>query len=223
MIKNYKRFLSFILVFCIMVTSFGSFSFAEQIGEDDRFRITEEGVYIDYIYYTQEEFGDLLNNAEVIEITSGSDDEITLRSGFAIAAGTYIIAGIGEVIVTELGKIIVAGSVVAAGTWLYDKIMDWFTVMEFNKSAKEAVNSCNDNLKHHIMQKHHNWNNFNKDPKWSDIAPLLIKALKDGTESYNNSNGTYTRTLTIKGYSVSVRFIKSVDGLVRYISTAWSN
>lgn len=65
--KNYKKSISFILVFCIMLTTFGSISFAEQnVGQasvQETLRVTEDGAYIDNVYYTQEEFGDLLDNA----------------------------------------------------------------------------------------------------------------------------------------------------------------
>lgn len=70
------------------------------------------------------------------------------------------------------------------------------------------------------MQSKHNWNKFNKDPKWSDVAPILIEVLKEGSEKWETGN-QYIRTLIYKGETVVVRFIKDAEGLVKYISTAW--
>lgn len=226
--KNYKKYISFILVFCIMLTTFGSFSFAEQnlgqVSVRETLEITEDGVYINNVYYTQEEFGYLLDNAEVIETGSNNsnNNDIIAPMSLVLAAGTYYIVGIGTVVVTELGKIIVAGVIVKAGSWMYDKIMNWFKVRAFNKSAEDAINSLKPAQRIHILKKN-DWKKFNKDPKWSDISPLLIKALQDGSETYRTSDKLYTRSIIIKGHQVAVRFKKSADGLVQYISTAWSN
>lgn len=70
------------------------------------------------------------------------------------------------------------------------------------------------------MQSKHNWNKFKKNPKWTDVSPILIKVLKDGSEKWETGN-QYIRTLVYKGETVVVRFIKDADGLVKYISTAW--
>lgn len=97
----------------------------------------------------------------------------------------------------------------------------------FNKSATKAVNGCDSNKQNHILKNKlhdHGWNKlFNgKDPKWNQLAPILIKALKEGSETvYNKSQGVYERTLYYKGYHVVVRFIKTVDGTVKAISTAY--
>lgn len=98
---------------------------------------------------------------------------------------------------------------------------------QFNKSAEEVINGLDSNKQNHILNNklhNHGWNKlFNgKDPKWNQLAPILIKVLKDGAETvYNNSQGVYERTLAYKGYDVVVRFIKAVDGTVRGISTAY--
>lgn len=131
-----------------------------------------------------------------------------------------MIPGVGEVIITAAGAVIVAGVVYAAGSWIYDTVTNWFATRAFNQSAEDAVNNCDSNKQNHIMQSKHNWNKFNKDPKWSDVAPILIKVLKDGAETWEK-NSQYIRTLVYKGETVVVRFIKDADGLVKYISTAW--
>ena len=139
-------------------------------------------------------------------------------------AGTWWIPGIGEIVITTAGVIIIGGAVIKAGSWLYNKIVDWFEARAFkkafDKSAEDAINGCNKNKQNHIINKKYNWNKFNKDPKWRDVAPILIKVLKDGSEKWEGNN-QYIRTLVYKGETVIVRFIKDVDGLVKYISTAW--
>lgn len=119
--KNYKKFLSFIMVLCITLTSFSIISFAETGNEYEKVRITQDGVYINSKYYTQEEFVYLLNNAEEVE-----EGGITTFSAIAAAAGTYVIAGIGKVVITKLGEVVIAGVVVGAGTWLFSTVKEWF-------------------------------------------------------------------------------------------------
>lgn len=121
---------------------------------------------------------------------------------------------------TRSALALVAGVAVKVGSWIYNAVTDWFATRAFNKSAEDAVKDCNSNKKNHIMQSKHNWNKFNKDPKWNDVAPILIKVLKEGVETWEKRD-QYIRTLVYKGETVVVRFIKDADGLVKYISTAW--
>ncbi len=97
----------------------------------------------------------------------------------------------------------------------------------FDKSATDAVNGCDSNKRNHIINNKihdHNWKKlFNgKDPNWNQLAPILIKALKEGSESaFNKSMNIYERALSYRGYTVVVRFIKALDGTVKAISTAY--
>lgn len=175
--------------------------------------VTDTGVYINGTFYTKAEFIKLLDTAQEVQNPQS-------RSAIALVAGTWWIPGVGEVIITAAGAIIVAGVIVEAGSWIYDAVTDWFAKRAFNKSAEDAVNGCDSNKQNHIMQSKHNWNKFNKDPKWNDVAPILIKVLQEGTEKWEK-NDQYIRTLIYKGETVVVRFIKDADGLVKYISTAW--
>lgn len=70
------------------------------------------------------------------------------------------------------------------------------------------------------MNPKHNWNKFNKNPKWNNVAPIILKVLKEGYEQRETGN-QYIRTLVYQGHTVVVRFIKDADGLVKYIGTAW--
>ena len=97
----------------------------------------------------------------------------------------------------------------------------------FDKSASNAINGCDSNKQNHILNNKlhdHAWKKlFNgKDPKWKQLAPILIETLKEGTETvYSKSQGVYERTLRYKGYDVVVRFIKAADGTVKHLSTAY--
>lgn len=72
----------------------------------------------------------------------------------------------------------------------------------------------------------HKWSRLFKDPKWNDVAPLLVKVLRDGEESIQaiNSKGiTYERVINYLGENVVVRFhkvIKFGEEFIR-ISTAF--
>lgn len=176
--------------------------------------VTDTGIYINGIYYSQAQFKELLDTAQ--EVPTRQKRSATI----GLVAGTWYIPGVGQVVVTAAGIIIVGGVVIAAGTWTYKAVTKWFAVRAFNKSAENAVNNCNSNKQNHIMNSKHNWNKFNKNPKWNDISPILIKVLKEGTEQWESKN-QYIRTLVYKGETVVVRFIKGADGLIEYISTAW--
>lgn len=221
-----SKIISFILVLS-MILGMGTTAFAngseinvipKDIEQGDVI-VTDEGVYINGHYYTQGEFIKLLDTAIEIESPEGG---ITTQSAAALIAGTWWIPGIGEVVITAAGTIIIAGAVIKAGTWLYNKVVEWFQARAFNKSAENAINSLKSSQRQHILKKD-DWKKFKKDPKWEDIAHLLISALKEGNETYRSSDNLYIRETIIKGHQVAVRFKKSADGLVQYISTAWSN
>lgn len=218
--KKFRHALSFLLVFVMLFsTSVPAFatSFPPE-SENSSVIVTDSGVYINDVYYAQEQFVQLLEAAQEIETETGNQTRSAAAA--ALVAGTWYIPGIGQVIVTAAGAVLVAGVVVEVGSWIYDTVVEWFATRAFNKSAEDAVNNCNSNKQNHIMQSKHNWNKFNKDPKWSDVAPILIEVLKKGSEKWETGD-QYIRTLVYQGETVVVRFIKDAEGLVKYISTAW--
>lgn len=218
--KKFRHALSFLLVF-VMLFSTSVPAFASSLPSENGSSavvVTDTGVYIHDVYYTQEQFVQLLETAQEVEMNTGNQTRSAAVG--ALVAGTWYIPGIGQVIVTAAGAILVAGVVVEVGSWIYNTVVEWFATRAFNKSAEDAVNNCNSNKQNHIMQSKHNWNKFNKDPKWSDVAPILIEVLKKGSEKWETGN-QYIRTLIYEGETVVVRFIKDAEGLVKYISTAW--
>lgn len=222
--KKLKKLLSLSLVFAMIFSvaipaSASDVTFSDNeivsTNANNSIVVTDNGIYINGIFYTPAEFSELLDTAIEVETLQPAS-----AAAGALIAGTWMIPGVGEVIITAAGAVIVAGVVYAAGSWIYDTVTNWFATRAFNQSAEDAVNNCDSNKQNHIMQSKHNWNKFNKDPKWSDVAPILIKVLKDGSETWEK-NSQYIRTLVYKGETVVVRFIKDADGLVKYISTAW--
>lgn len=205
-----------VMVFSISIPAFASDNVSlvqsSVTEENNSVIVTDSGVYINDIYYTQEQFIQLLDTAVETET-------VQMRNA-ALIAGTWLIPGVGEVVITAAGVILVAGAVVEVGSWIYNAVVNWFEAREFNKSAEDAVNSCDSNKRNHIMQPKHNWNKFNKDPKWNDVAPILIKTLQEGVETQERGKQCI-RTLIYKGETVVVRFMKDTEGLVQYISTAW--
>lgn len=217
--KKIKRLLTMLLVVIMVcstsMTAFASTTSIPRTASETKSSVvvTDMGIYVNGKYYSQEQFIQLLDTAQEIETPQ-------TRSAIALVAGTWWIPGLGEVVITAAGAVIIAGAIVEVGSWAYNVVVDWFEVRAFNESAEDAVNNCDSNKQNHIMQSKHNWNKFNKDPKWSDVSPILIKVLKDGVETWEK-NDQYIRTLVYKGETVVVRFIKDADGLVKYISTAW--
>lgn len=56
-------------------------------------------------------------------------------------AGTWYIPGIGQVIVTAAGAVLVAGAVIEVGSWIYDTVVEWFATRAEIKEAKEKIPS----------------------------------------------------------------------------------
>lgn len=116
--KLTTKLISFILMIAMVFTTTATV-FAQDSSNTDYLQVVDEGVYINDVYYSRAEFVTLLDTAIEEEIPQ-------TRSAVAIVAGTWWIPGIGQVVVTAAGTILVAGAVVAAGSWLYDTISDWF-------------------------------------------------------------------------------------------------
>lgn len=168
---------------------------------------------------TEEEI-QLANDYIQSQINNGNI-AIMPRSAAALA-GTFFIPGVGQAVITAAGVIIVGGAVVSAGSWLGKKVTSWITTYKFNSSAEKAVEKAgkDSNKVHHIMNSKHNWNKFFNNPKWNNIAPIITKVLKEGTERWERGN-IYVRRLYYQGKTVEVRFIKDSNGFIQAISTVW--
>ncbi|MDE6282063.1 MAG: hypothetical protein K2M15_09850 [Oscillospiraceae bacterium] len=216
----------------VMLVSLTTSTFAATISEEEEpssiVIVVDDGVYINDIFYSQAEFLALLNDAiEMPAIQTYGAVAGTIAAGVGVIEGTWWIPGVGQVLVTAGGVILLGGAVVAVGSWLYNAITKWFADRAYDKSAEDAVNGVDLNRQNHILNNrlhNHGWNNlFNgRDPQWRDLAPILIKVLQDGTETlFNASQRVYERTLNYNGYDVVVRFRKTIDGLVETLTTAY--
>ena len=125
--KVFNKLVSLALVSALSLTSivnvFASDSVQSyNIGmEQTTVNVTDDGMYVGDVFYTQAEFSELLENTVAI---STSD---TVNSRIAIVAGAYFIPGVGQVLILATGAIVVAGATVTVGSWLYNTIVDWFT------------------------------------------------------------------------------------------------
>ncbi|WP_066497301.1 hypothetical protein [Abyssisolibacter fermentans] len=48
------------------------------------------------------------------------------QSVAVLVAGTWWIPGVGEVVITVAGVIVIGGAVISGGTWVYNKVVNWF-------------------------------------------------------------------------------------------------
>ncbi|WHE07802.1 hypothetical protein PGH24_03365 [Thermoanaerobacterium thermosaccharolyticum] len=156
--KLTRKIISFILMI-LMVSNIGISAFASETESSSKnininkcnIVITDDGVYINDVYYTQEQFVKLLDTAVVVDETELKNDTIKSNSAMrsigvqsatgALIAGTWWIPGVGEVVITTAGVVIIGGTVIAAGTWLYNKVVDWFETRTEIKEAKSKIPS----------------------------------------------------------------------------------
>ncbi len=79
-------------------------------------------------------------------ISQNINSRSTLAGGLLGWAGTFLIPGVGQVVVTAAGAIIVGGVAVSVGSWLGQKVKNW--IYESKKSdAEKASNSIPSSLK----------------------------------------------------------------------------
>lgn len=139
--KKVKRilplFLALVMMLSTNLTAFASSStntlnantYSEENGN---VIVTDTGIFINGIYYSQEQFIQLLNTAQEIQTPQPF-------SAVAIVAGTWQIPGVGEVIITAAGVIIVGGAIIAAGSWIYDAVTSWFAARAEISEAKAKI------------------------------------------------------------------------------------
>lgn len=149
-----KRILSLILVISMSISSINvAFADSNDIASSDNFEYThsyeqgdvvvyDNGIEINGVFYTQEEFQNLLESSTLVyemnidaeEYENQYNDEMLPATG--LVAGVYFIPGIGEVLITATGVVIVAGAVVVAGSWTYNAVVRYFKEHTKNKSKR---------------------------------------------------------------------------------------
>lgn len=93
----------------------------------------------DRVFYSQETFEQLLAEAEYSEIVyeleyleSVSSDSGTIsaeavgvvRAG--LIKGTWLIPGLGQVVITTVGTVVIGNAIIAGGSWVYKKVQAYF-------------------------------------------------------------------------------------------------
>ena len=104
---------------------------------------SEDEICINGKYYTKAQFIELLATAKKTETIQTYD----LGEAGAIIAGTWWIPGVGEVVITTAGVIIVAGVIYGVGTWVYDTVTQWFAERA-EQAYEDAKNAGNPTDKH---------------------------------------------------------------------------
>lgn len=135
-------FLAVIMVFSTSLTAFANSTPipSNRSETNSNVVVTDTGIYINGTYYSQKQFIRLLDTAQEV-------DSPQTRSAIALVAGTWWIPGIGEVVITAAGAVIVAGAIVEVGSWVYNAVVDWFAdraVQQAYENAKEAGEPTDD-------------------------------------------------------------------------------
>lgn len=98
--------------------------------------VVDTGIYINDIFYSKEEFDVLLNQAIYVE---NGQPGLTTFSLAGTLAGTYVIPGIGPIVITITGGLIIGGTVIAAGTWVYNTVEAYFAEKAYNEHKKNGT------------------------------------------------------------------------------------
>lgn len=114
--------------------------------------LSEYGITIKGTYYTEDEFEKLLETAvEVEDAESVTNTPPYANNGGQMSrmavsdviqyspllAGTWAIPGVGQVVITTVGVIVIAGVTIKATHWAYKKVRIFFTERAYNKAKKD--------------------------------------------------------------------------------------
>ncbi len=246
MSNKFNKIVALVLVFTVGILS-NARVFAESynvnhsksnvIVECNGVILTEDGITINGVYYSKEEFEQKLNQAVLVEENTLNDREMLKTPA---AAGIYFIPGIGEVALGVTGVIIVGGVAIGAATWLGRTIMRW---IESRSSSKErevpevdipeedldgiivGLGAWDSKRADHIMDEGHEWGrlipggNNGPDPdRWEKIKRIIRKTLKYGrTLPYKKT--ALKKVLEIRGQIIEVTFV--IKKGVVLVSDAW--
>lgn len=137
--KSYKV-LSCVLVSSLMLSNTipamaaenGEVETVSNVTQTASIQVDDSGITINGVYYTPEEFEELLDTAEPIDSPKPRVQTRSVAIAGA-AAGAYFIPGVGEVLIAATGAVIVGGVAITAGNWAYKKIVSYFKEHTKNK------------------------------------------------------------------------------------------
>lgn len=140
--RKLKKSLALIMTCTIMLNT-NVIAFASSENESNETVVTDSidtvEIYDDYIsingrVYTLEQFEALLDISIELNTQQG-------RVLGTLVAGTWFIPGIGEVIITAAGSVVIAGIVVKVGSSLYNMVVGWFQTRAEIAEAKAKIPS----------------------------------------------------------------------------------
>lgn len=131
--NRFRKFLSCFIVFSILISSsFSSFASARYNGsahsDNQKVIVYDNGIKINGIFYTRDEFKKLLEKAKELPV-------IQPRSALVVSAvaGSYMVPGVGQVLITATGAVLLAGVAIKVGTWAADETIKFFKEHTKNK------------------------------------------------------------------------------------------
>lgn len=138
--KKFYKVLSFVLVLSLMLSSTIPAMAAENrdvetvsnIIQTSSIHVDDSGITINGVYYTPKEFEKLLDTAVPTDSPKPRVQTLSLTIAGA-TAGAYFIPGVGQVLITITGVVIVGGVVITSGSWAYNKIVSYFKEHTKNK------------------------------------------------------------------------------------------
>lgn len=138
---SYRKFIACLLslLFVYLSIIMGSAESSQDEIRPTNIVVEDDGMWIDGEYYEPADIQAILDSSSatpkpVENITNGPKKSPAI---LAIPAGVYLIPGIGEVVITATGVILLAGATVAVGSWLGKKISVYLS----NKENQEIANA----------------------------------------------------------------------------------
>lgn len=115
----------------------------------------------------------MLNQSEEISLRQ-ERSALSVPLAVPLASGAYLVPGVGEVLITATGLVIIGGATVAAGTWIANKIVSYFK--EHTKNKRKSTHDK------HTKPRPGRTNEKKKDPKkgWKPKNPKKNQPPKKG-------------------------------------------
>lgn len=157
--KTVAKFISTLMIITLVLLSIDFKVFAQDDTNNDErlmlssqqeLTISADGIFIGENFYSIQEFEEMLSQSTNIELSNSIEDEDNLQIGpkpfaltGALVAGTWWIPGVGQAVISTAGVITVAGVTIAAGTWIYNKIVDFFEAKAYENAKKDGKKTKN--------------------------------------------------------------------------------
>ena len=132
-----KKTISYLLIISMILTPFTTAHANEDISQNDMIveqnntpdvEVYDTVIKINGTFYTKDEFSILLKSSREIPIRQ-KRTALTIPA----AAGAYFIPGVGQVLITTTGIVILAGATIATGTWVSNRIISSKNTLKTNE------------------------------------------------------------------------------------------